>query len=135
MTVKVQTNLAPAAIGPYSQAIRCGAMIFVSGQLPVDPKTGNVPQTIDLQADMCLKNLEAVLAAAGGDVTSVVKTTVFLRDMSDFPRMNEIYGAYFGDARPARSTVEVARLPKDVLIEIDAIAVLDKVQAQSAVSR
>lgn len=128
MIVKVQTENAPAAVGPYSQAIKFGSMIFCSGQLPVDPATNKVPDGIHDQTALCLKNLEAVLQAAHGDLQTVVKTTVFLQDMNDFARMNEVYGSIFGGIGPARSTIEVARLPKDVLIEIDAIAILGDAQ-------
>jgi 2-iminobutanoate/2-iminopropanoate deaminase len=109
-------------VGPYSQAIKLGSVIFCSGQLPIDPQTGDVPENIEGQTAQCLRNLEAVLRAANGGLHTVVKTTVFLKSMSDFARMNEVYGSFLGETCPARSTVEVARLPKDVLIEIEAIA-------------
>lgn len=124
--IAIHTAEAPAAIGPYSQAIRMGNLVFTSGQIALDPETGQlVSGGIEVQTHRVLKNLGAVLDAAGLDFTSVVKTTVFLKDMGHFPVVNAIYAEYFqakdGPA-PARSTVEVARLPKDVLVEIEAIA-------------
>ena len=123
MRAVIATNDAPKAIGPYSQAIKANGFIFLSGQIPLDPATqqlltGDAAQ----QTERILKNLAGVLQAAGSSLAQVVKTTVFLKNMSDFAAMNEVYGRYFTDAPPARSTVEVARLPKDVLVEIDAIA-------------
>ena len=122
----ISTKDAPAAIGPYSQAVRVGDMIFTSGQIPIDPATGNlVAGGIAEQTTRVLENLKAVLAAAGIDFTRVVKTTVFLKDMKDFAAMNEIYARYFapeGVVAPARSTVQVAALPKDALVEIECIA-------------
>jgi len=122
----IATTAAPAAIGPYSQAIRVGDMLFTSGQIPIDPKTGNfVPGGIREQTTQVLENLKAVLAQAGIDLTHVVKTTVFLKDMKDFTAMNEVYATYLatpGAMPPARSTVQVAGLPKDALIEIEVIA-------------
>lgn len=122
----IQTSAAPAAIGPYSQAIRIGNFVFTSGQIALDPVTGQLePGGIEAQTRRVLRNLEAVLGATGLDFSSVVKTTVFLKDMNHFPAMNAIYAEYFeakGIASPARSTVEVSRLPKDALVEIDAIA-------------
>lgn len=122
----VATEGAPPPIGPYSQAIRAGHLLFTSGQIPMDPETGEVVgDDVAEQARRVLANLDAVLVAAGVSADRVVKTTVFLKNMSDFPAMNEVYGRYFGgDTPPARSTVEVARLPKDVLVEIDAVAIL-----------
>ena len=119
----ISTKDAPQAIGPYSQAIKANGFIFLSGQIPLDPATqqlltGDAAQ----QTERILKNLAGVLQAAGSSLAQVVKTTVFLKNMSDFAAMNEVYGRYFTDAPPARSTVEVARLPKDVLVEIDVIA-------------
>jgi 2-iminobutanoate/2-iminopropanoate deaminase len=123
---RVSTTQAPAAIGPYSQAVRTGDLVFTSGQIPIDPATGNlVPGGIREQTTRVLDNLTAVLKADGLEMTDVVKTTVYLKDMSDFAAMNEIYAAYLapeGVVAPARSTVEVARLPKDALVEIDLIA-------------
>jgi len=119
----VATKEAPQAIGPYSQAIKAGGFVFSSGQIAIDPATGNVISgDVAAQTDRVMKNLTAVLAAAGSGMHRVVKTTVFLKSMGDFATMNEVYGKHFGNHRPARSTVEVARLPKDVLVEIDVIA-------------
>src|SRR5664279_1150701 len=121
--IEISTNGAPAAIGPYSQAVRIGDFLFTSGQVALDPESGKiVAGGIHEQTTQVLENLTAVLAAADSDVTRVVKTTVFLKDMADFAAMNEIYGRYFapeGATAPARSTVEVARLPKDALVEIE----------------
>jgi 2-iminobutanoate/2-iminopropanoate deaminase len=119
----VQTETAPAAIGPYSQAILAGGFLYTAGQIPLDPGTAQVVDgDIVAQTRQVLDNLEAVLAAAGASWKNVVKTTVYLQDMSDFPRMNEVYAATMGDARPARSTVQVAALPRGVLVEIDLVA-------------
>jgi 2-iminobutanoate/2-iminopropanoate deaminase len=122
----IATTDAPAAIGPYTQAIRVGDTLFTSGQIPIDPVTGNlVPGGITEQTTQVLKNLKAVLAAAGVDFLHVVKTTVFLKDMADFAAMNAVYATYFapeGVVAPARSTVQVAALPKDALVEIECIA-------------
>jgi len=122
----ISTKDAPAAIGPYSQAVRVGDMIFTSGQIPIDPATGNlVAGGIAEQTTRVLENLKAVLHAAGIDFTCVVKTTVFLKDMKDFAAVNEIYARYFapeGVVAPARSTVQVAALPKDAFVEIECIA-------------
>ena len=115
---------APQAIGPYSQAIKEGGMVFCSGQIALDPASGTiVAGNAAQQTDRILRNLAAVLASAGSGLERVVKTTVFLKNMADFAAMNEVYGRYFKTEPPARSTVEVARLPKDVLVEIDVIAV------------
>ncbi|HEX2914121.1 MAG TPA: RidA family protein [Chloroflexia bacterium] len=120
----VASDKAPAALGPYSQAIRVGNFLYSSGQVGIDPATGElVSWKLRDQTHQVFKNLQAVLAAAGLSLQDVVKTTVFLAHMSDFAEMNGIYAEYFGDNRPARSTVEVARLPKDALIEIEVIAV------------
>jgi len=121
----VQTDAAPKALGPYSQAIRAGGMIYCAGQIPLDPATGNiVAGGVAEQTHQVLKNLRAVLKAAGSDLDRAVKTTVFVKNMNDFAAMNEVYGRpeYFGSAAPARSTVEVARLPRDVLVEIEVVA-------------
>ena len=119
----VSTKDAPAAIGPYSQAIKAGGFVFLSGQIAIDPATGNVVQgDVAAQTERVLKNLSAILGAAGTSLERVVKTTVFLKNMSEFAAMNEVYGRFWKSAPPARSTVEVARLPKDVLVEIDVIA-------------
>ena len=123
MPQAVSTQAAPAAIGPYSQAIRSGEFLFVSGQIPLDPSTGALVEgDVRAQARRVLENLGAILAAAGGSFDRVVKTTVYLVDMNDFPAMNEEYGKFFGAPAPARATVQVGRLPKDVRVEIDAIA-------------
>ena len=119
----IATPNAPQAIGPYSQAIKKGGLVFCSGQIPLDPATGQVVAGgIAEQTTRVLENLKAVLEAAGAGLDSVVKTTVFLKDLAEFAAMNEVYATYFGSAAPARSTVEVARLPKDVSVEIEAIA-------------
>jgi 2-iminobutanoate/2-iminopropanoate deaminase len=119
----IQTDSAPKAIGPYSQAIKAGGMIFCSGQIPLDPETMQMIEgDVRAQTERVLKNLAQVLAAAGSSLQKVVKTTVFLADMNDFAAMNEIYTQFFGDTRPARSTVQVARLPRDARVEIDVIA-------------
>src|ERR1700688_513640 len=119
----ISTKEAPQAIGPYSQAIRTDEFVFVSGQVAIDPSTQQVLSgDVAVQTDRVLKNLSAILNAAGSGLEKVVRSTVFLKNMSDFAAMNEVYGRYFSAAPPARSTVEVARLPKDVLVEIDVIA-------------
>ena len=119
----IATEHAPKAIGPYSQAIRANGFVFLSGQIPIDPATQQViTGDIAVQTDQVLKNLSAILTASGSAVHKVVRSTVFLKSMGDFAAMNEVYGQYFTAAPPARSTVEVARLPKDVLVEIDVIA-------------
>ena len=122
-TRTVSTDSAPAAIGPYSQAIIAGGFLFTAGQIALDPVTGQVVEgDVVPQTKRVLQNLEAVLAAAGASWKDVVKTTVFLQDMKDFPRMNEVYSAVMGEARPARSTVQVAGLPRGVLVEIELVA-------------
>ena len=119
----VSTGSAPKAIGPYSQGIRAGNLLFVSGQIPLDPATGSLVEgDIAAQTHRVFANLKAILEAGGASLDQVVRTTVYLADMNDFTAMNEVYGKYFSSAPPARSTVEVARLPKDVLVEIDVIA-------------
>ena len=118
----ISTDKAPAAIGPYSQAIEVNGMVFTSGQIPVNPATGEIAATVEEQAEQALKNVAAVLAEAGTGMENVIKTTVFIKEMNDFAKINEIYAKYFTGAYPARSCVEVARLPKDVLIEVEAIA-------------
>jgi 2-iminobutanoate/2-iminopropanoate deaminase len=121
----VQTDQAPKAIGPYSQAIKANGMLFASGQVPIDPATGEIVEgSIAEQTARVFHNLKAVLEAAGTSFDKVVKTTVFLADLSDFAEMNEAYAKFFTDAPPARSTVEVSRLPKDARLEIDLIALL-----------
>lgn len=119
----ISTNKAPAAIGPYSQAIKLGDMIYTSGMIPVVPETGEiVAGGVAAQAEQALKNLGEVLSAAGSSFDNVVKTTVFIKDMKDFGTVNEVYKKFFTKNFPARSCVEVARLPKDVLVEIECIA-------------
>ena len=119
----VATKEAPAAIGPYSQAIKFGNMLFLAGQISIDPKTNQLNTgTIEEQTKLVLDNLKAVLAANGMTMDDVVSTTVFLKDLNDFGKMNAVYGSYFKDKPPARATVQVARLPRDVLVEISAIA-------------
>ena len=120
---KIHTTKAPAAIGPYTQAIKTGSMIYTSGQIPIDPATGNLVEgDIVAQSKQAIENLAAVLAAAGSDLSKVVKTTCFLKNLADFAAFNEVYGQYFTE-KPARSCVEVAALPKGALVEIEVIAV------------
>ena len=121
----ISTNHAPQAIGPYSQAIQANGFVFTSGQIAIDPATQQViVGDVAAQTDRVLKNVASILKAAGTGLEKVVRSTVFLKNMSDFAAMNEVYGRYFTAAPPARSTVEVARLPKDVLVEIDVIALV-----------
>jgi 2-iminobutanoate/2-iminopropanoate deaminase len=121
----VLTSQAPAPIGPYSQAIRAGGLLFCSGQVALDPASGQVAAAdVEGQTRRVLENLKAVVEAGGAQLSSVVKTTIFLKSMNDFPKVNEIYATYFPAPAPARSTVEVSRLPKDVLVEIEAIVAL-----------
>jgi len=122
----ISTNTAPAAIGPYSQAVKVGDLLFISGQIPLDPATGDlIPEaTIQAQTTRVLNNMSNILASVGGSMANVVKTTVFLKDMNDFVEMNRIYQTFFQTDCPARSAVQVGRLPKDVLVEIEAIAAL-----------
>jgi 2-iminobutanoate/2-iminopropanoate deaminase len=123
----IRTDGAPQAIGPYSQAIRAAGFVFASGQIPTDPATGQfVSGGVAEQTEQVLKNLSAVLEAAGSSLGRVVKTTVFLADMNDFAAMNEVYGRYFKEDAPARATVEAARLPRDARVEIEAIALAGK---------
>lgn len=122
--MKIQTQNAPAAIGPYSQAIQAGGTIYVSGQLPINPATGEFAGAdIRAQARQSLENIKAILAAAGADMAHVVKTTVLLQDMADFAAMNEVYAEYFSEPYPARAAFQVAKLPKGALVEIEAVAV------------
>jgi 2-iminobutanoate/2-iminopropanoate deaminase len=119
----VSTNHAPKAIGPYEQAIKVGEFVYASGQIPLDPSTGNLVEgDITIQTRRVMENLKAVVAAAGSSFERVVKTTVFLKSIGDFAAMNEVYAEYLGDAKPARSTVAVADLPRGALVEIDLIA-------------
>lgn len=121
----IRTDRAPAAIGPYSQAVVHNGFAFLSGQIPLDPSTGQLVEgDIAAQTERVLASLAAVLEACGSSLSNVVKTTVFLKSMADFPKMNEVYARVFGETRPARSTVEAARLPRDVSVEIDCIAIV-----------
>jgi 2-iminobutanoate/2-iminopropanoate deaminase len=122
----VKTDAAPAAIGPYSQAIVANGMVFTAGQIPLDPATMQLVGGDDVaaQTERVMQNLAAILESARASLQSVVKTTVYLKDMDDFGAMNEVYGRHFGDHRPARSTVQAAKLPKDVRVEIDAVAIV-----------
>lgn len=123
MATKIVTDKAPGAIGPYSQGVEVGNLVYTSGQIPVDPATGKVDDCVQCQTKQSLENVKAVLAAAGCTMDDVFKTTVFIKNMDDFAAINEIYAQYFtGDVLPARSCVEVARLPKDVKVEIEVIA-------------
>ncbi len=120
----IKTDAAPQAIGPYSQAVEANGFVFVSGQIPLDPKTGMViPGDIKEQTKRVMENGKAILAAAGCGMSNVVKTTIYLKSIGDFAAVNEVYGSYFASDPPARATVEVSRLPKDVAVEIDFIAV------------
>ena len=123
MTLKnIQTEHAPKAIGPYSQAMLVDGLMFVSGQIPLDPKTGEVVLgDVSKQTEQVLENLKAIIAAGGGSIKNVVKTTIFLKDMNNFAAVNQVYAKHFSEPFPARSTIEVARLPRDVLVEIEAI--------------
>lgn len=122
----VQTPGAPKAIGPYSQAVIAGGFVFCCGQGPIDPATGQIAGgDVAAQTEQVLRNLEAVLKAAGSSLSRVVKTTVYLKDLNEFKRMNEVYARFFPENPPARATIEAARLPLDTLVEIDAIAVLE----------
>ena len=121
----ISTSNAPAAIGPYSQAVKAGNLLFISGQVPLDPATGEVVEgDITVQTRRVLDNVKAILAEAGADFSNVVKTTVFLKDMNDFVPMNRVYAEYYPENCPARSAVQVGRLPKDVSVEIETIAYL-----------
>jgi 2-iminobutanoate/2-iminopropanoate deaminase len=125
MKKTVSTEKAPKAIGPYSQAVISNGVAYLSGQIPLDPATNQLLEgDIAAQTERVLQNLKAVLEASGASLESVVKTTVFLKDMGDFPKMNEVYGRFFASNPPARSTVQAARLPRDVSVEIDAIAIV-----------
>lgn len=126
MKTVVSTNNAPAAIGPYSQAIKTGNLLFTAGQIAINPKTSQVEETtIEGQTKQSLLNLKAILEAVGSSLNKVVKTTVFLKNMNDFVAMNGVYAEFFTEDPPARSSIEVARLPKDVLVEIECIALVD----------
>ena len=120
--IEITTNKAPAAIGPYSQAVVVGDMIYTSGQIPVNPQNGKIPDGAVEQANQVFTNIKNLLESAGSSIDNVVKTTVFIKNMDDFAKINEVYQKYFTKPYPARSCVEVARLPKDVLIEVEVIA-------------
>lgn len=121
----ISTDKAPKAIGPYEQAIKVGDLVYTAGQIPIDPQTGNlIAGTIAEQTRQVLENLKAVLEAAGSSLDKVIKATVFLKNMADFAALNEVYGEYLGKAKPARSTVAVADLPRGALVEIDLIAII-----------
>ncbi|MBC2399940.1 RidA family protein [Clostridium tetanomorphum] len=122
MKKSVSTKKAPVAIGPYSQGIKCGNLVFISGQLPVDPNTGEIPEGIECQTEQSIKNIIEILKEEGLDLSNVIKTTVFLKDLGNFTKVNEIYGKYFNEPYPARSCIEIAKLPKDAGIEIEVIA-------------
>ena len=128
MIKNISTDKAPKAIGPYSQAVVADGFVFTSGQLPVDPVTSQIPDGIQAQTELALQNLLAVLNAAGARAENIVKTTIFLKDISDFFAVNEIYSKYFLQPFPARSCIQAAALPKDVLIEIEAVALITKPQ-------
>ncbi len=119
---EVKTNNAAAAIGPYSQAVVSGNMVYASGQIPVNPATGEIPEGVEAQANQAFTNVKNLLAAAGTSIDKVVKTSVFIQNMDDFGKINEIYANYFTEPYPARSCVEVAKLPKGVLLEVEAVA-------------
>lgn len=122
MKTNVSTDKAPAAIGPYSQAIKANGLLFISGQLPVNPADGAIPAKVEAQAKQSLENVMAILYSAGLGANDVIKTTVFLKDMNDFAAVNAVYAEYFTKEFPARASIEVARLPKDALVEVEAIA-------------
>lgn len=123
----ISTEKAPAAIGPYCQAVKYADFVFTSGQIPIDPASGDIaPGGVEAQTRQALRNLEEVLNAAGGSLATVLKTTLFIKNMNDFAQINDIYASFFGAEPPARSCVEVARLPKDVLVEIEAIAFIPR---------
>ncbi len=118
---EIKTNNAPQAIGPYSQAIQCGNLLFTSGQIPIIPETGELAEGLEAQAYQVFKNIKNLVEASGGSLDNVVKTIVFIKDMNDFAKINEIYAEFFTEPYPARSCVEVARLPKDVKLEVETI--------------
>ena len=125
MRTVLESPDAPKAIGPYSQGVKVDQMIFLSGQIPLDPASGQVVEGgVEVQAERVIRNIAAMLAAGGATLKNVVKATMFLKDMNDFPKVNAVYAGHFTENPPARSTVEVARLPRDVLVEIEVIAVL-----------
>jgi 2-iminobutanoate/2-iminopropanoate deaminase len=122
---QVMTNAAPAAIGPYSQAIQAGGLVFTAGQLGLDPTSGELAEGVAAQTDRALRNLSAILDAAGTSLERVVKTTIFLADMADYAAVNEVYASHFSTPYPARSTVAVKTLPKDALVEVEAVALVE----------
>ncbi len=123
MQEEIETDRAPMPIGPYAQAVRANGFVFVSGQIPIDPATGAVvPGGIAAQTHQVMRNLAAILDAAGSGLNRIVKTSVFLKNLDDFPEMNRVYAEYLGATRPARATVQVARLPREVMVEIEAVA-------------
>ena len=122
---QIKTNNAPAAIGPYSQAIVSGNTVFCSGQIPINPENGEIPEGVQAQAHQVFRNIKNLLEAAGSSIDKTIKTSVFIKNMDDFAEINAIYAEYFPEPFPARSCVEVARLPKDVLLEAEVIAELD----------
>ena len=126
MHATISTQNAPGAIGPYSQAAKIGNLIFVSGQLPIHPQTNEMPESVEDQAKQSLENVKAILEAAGSNLKNVVKTIIFLKDMNTFAKVNEVYSSYFEGNYPARSTIEVARLPKDALVEIEVTAFIEE---------
>lgn len=123
MIKRISTDKAPAAIGPYSQALDTGNMLFISGQIPIDPATGAMPETVEQQAKQVLTNISNILAEAGLTMANVVKTSVFLSDLNDFAAVNEVYASFFAEPYPARSCVQVAAIPKGAKVEIETIAV------------
>ena len=118
----INTVNAPKAIGPYSQAIEANGMVFISGQIPINPENGQIPEGIEAQTEQVMKNIGAILKEAGADFSGIVKTNIYLKNFADFERVNKVYESYLGDIKPARTTVEVSRLPKDALVEIECIA-------------
>lgn len=126
MHTTISTQNAPGAIGPYSQGAKIGNLIFVSGQLPINPQTNEMPESVEEQAKQSLENVKAILEAAGSNLKNVVKTIIFLKDMNTFAKVNEVYSSYFDGNYPARSTIEVARLPKDALVEIEVTAFIEE---------
>lgn len=123
----INTEQAPKAVGPYSQAIIANGFVFCAGQIGLEPQKGVLVDGVENQTHQVIKNLQAVLEEAGSSLEHIVKTTIFIQDMNDYATINEIYGSYFGEHKPARATVQVARLPKDALVEIEAIAVISKI--------
>jgi 2-iminobutanoate/2-iminopropanoate deaminase len=121
----ISTDKAPAAVGPYSQAVRAGDMLFISGQIPIDPATGKMVEGIEAQVERVLENIKAIVEEAGGSMSSIVKCTVLLQSMDDFKAMNGVYAGYFGSDPPARAAFEVSALPLGAMVEIEAIALLD----------